>query len=397
VILAANVREAAASLHAARQRSLLTLTGIVIGIGSVIAMISVGLIVKSEALGQFRELGTEMLTVQKQYGGSRRAKARIRLQDALALPDETSSIAAAAPYIRSSGAFAHAGKNLGNGEILGVTGAFADLYRLDVSNGRFLSDLDFRRRFCVVGADVASSIRRQGGAERVVGESIRLDGRIHTVVGVLSRASTWGPMRQFDVNAAVLVPITTAQRSFADPEIRDIVARMRPGTHHLAAAAEVSEFFRGKAEGLQVRVQSAKQVIEQMQKQMQMFVLLLGAVGSISLIVGGIGVMNMMLVSVIERRREIGLRRALGARRADIQGQFLIESVMLSILGGVLGIAAGLGGTYAICWLTGWTFLFSPTTVALGVGVASAVGVMFGLWPARQASRLDPIAALRTE
>ena len=398
MILKANVKEAASSLYVAKQRSLLALIGIVIGIGSVIAMISVGTIVKVQALKQFQELGTEILTIRKGYGGGgsgRRGRAVIRLADARALPVELPSIVAAAPSIRSSGTFTHAGKKVGTGELLGVTGSFADLNKLPVATGRFISDFDFRRYFCVVGAEVARAVR-QAGAERVVGESIRLEGRVYTIVGTLRSTSGWG-MRQFDANRAAFVPITTAQRAFDEREIRDIVARMRPDADHLAVASEVRGFFRKKADGLSVEVESARRLIEQMQKQMRMFSLLLGAIGSISLIVGGIGVMNVMLVSVTERRREIGIRRALGARRGDIQSQFLIESIILSLLGGMLGVALGIGGSYGICRFTGWTFMTSPAAVALGVGVASAVGVVFGFWPARQAARLDPIAALRAE
>ena len=396
MILRGNVREAASSLYAAKQRSLLALIGIVIGIGSVIAMISVGTIVKVAALKQFQELGTEILTIRKGYGGEEGGRrAVIRLPDARALAEELSSIVAVAPSIRSGGTFTYSGKKVGTGELLGVTRSFANLNKLPVASGRFISDLDFRRYFCVVGAEIARAMR-QAGAERIVGESIRLEGRIYTIVGTLGSTTGWG-MRQFDANRAAFVPITTAERTFDEREIRDVIARMRPDADHLAVASEVREYFRSKADGLAVEVESARRLIEQMQKQMRMFALLLGAIGSISLIVGGIGVMNVMLVSVTERRREIGIRRALGARSGDIQSQFLIESVILSLLGGLFGVALGIGGSYGICRFSDWTFMISPTAVALGVGVASAVGVVFGFWPARQAARLDPIAALRAD
>ncbi len=366
-----------------------------IGIGSVIAMISVGMIVKQEALKQFQELGTEMLNIRKGYG-SGGGTAAIGLADAMALPEKTSTILASAPSIRSNGAFTYVGKDIQNGELLGVSESFADINKLPVNAGRFVSDLDFRRYFCVVGADIADAML-QAGARSVVGAPIKLQGRVYTVVGTLSRTSTWGPMRSFDPNRAAFIPITTAQRAFDRPEIRDIVARMRPDAHHLEATAEVQRYFIERADGLAVEVESARQIIEQMHKQMQLFTLLLGSVGSISLIVGGIGVMNVMLVSVTERRKEIGLRRALGARRRDIQSQFLIESVILSLIGGMFGVGLGVGCSYGICQFTGWSFMVSPEAVGLGVGVASAIGVVFGFWPAWQAARLDPIKALRAE
>ena len=269
---------------------------------------------------------------------------------------------------------------------------FADLYKLRLDEGRFISDLDGRRDWCVIGAQVAQAMRG-AGARRVVGERIKIEGRPYTIVGVL-RVSARG-QRPFDPNRAAFVPISTAQRLFGQPEIRRIVARMRPGIHYTVAGREVKAYLQRRARGLRVSVESARQLIEHMQKQAQLFTLLLGAVGSISLIVGGIGVMNVMLVSVTERRREIGIRRALGARRRDIQSQFLIEAVILSLVGGALGIGLGVGASWGICAYTGWTFQVSPTTMVLGVGVASGVGIFFGLYPAYQASRLDPIAALR--
>ena len=393
MILRSNLKEAARSLHATKQRTLLTLIGIVIGIGSVIAMISVGTIVKLEALKQFQELGTEILNIRKLRGGP---AAIIRLHDAVGLPAATASIEAAAPWLRGRADLVYAGKSIGGdrGEVLGVTAPFADLNRLRLSDGRFISDLDVRRYYCVIGADVAAAMRR-AGAKQLIGESLRVAERLYTVVGVL-HSSARG-RRPFRPNRAAFVPITTAQRAFDKAEIQRVVARMKPDVHHAVAVKEVQDYFRRQSRGLRVAVESAKQLIEHMQKQMQLFALLLGAVGSISLIVGGVGVMNVMLVSVSERRKEIGIRRALGAQRRTIQSQFLIESVILSLLGGVFGVGLGVGASYVICQFTGWSFLVSPAAMVLGVGVASGVGIFFGFYPAYQAARLDPIAALRSE
>ena len=396
MLLKANSKEAIGSLYAAKQRSLLALVGIVIGIGSVIAMISVGLIAKAEALRQFQELGTEIVNIYARPdrtgpggGGSGRM---LRLADAMGLAEETPSIDAAAPWIQRSGKFQYAGRRVGEGDFLGIGAAFADLNKLILDEGRFISDLDGHRDWCVIGAQIAQAMRG-AGARQIVGERIKLEGRLYTIVGVL-RSMERG-QRSFDPNRTAFVPISNAQRLFGQPEIRRIIARMQPGAHYTVAGQEVKAYLHRKARGLRVTVESAKELIKQMQKQAQLFTLLLGAVGSISLIVGGIGVMNVMLVSVTERRREIGIRRALGARRRDIQSQFLIEAVILSLVGGALGIGVGVGASWGLCTYTGWTFLVSPMTMVLGVGVASGVGIFFGLYPAYQASRLDPIAALR--
>jgi putative ABC transport system permease protein len=176
-----------------------------------------------------------------------------------------------------------------------------------------------------------------------------------------------------------------------------MIARTGPGVHYSDAEREILDYLGKQTRTPEWKVFSAEELIERMEKQMRLFTLLLGAVGSISLIVGGVGVMNIMLVSVSERRKEIGIRRALGARRGDIQSQFLIESVILSLLGGIIGIALGVTSSYVIASFSKWQFLISYAAILLGFGVSSAVGVFFGFYPARQASRLDPITALRTE
>lgn len=390
--LNANLKEALVSLYAAKQRSLLAMIGIVIGIGSVIAMVSLGVIAKHQALEQFKELGTEFLSISVR-GSASGSGPRIRLADAVGLLEGTSSIVGVAPWTQGQGQAVFAGKKIADASILGVTGSFAALNKLSIEQGRFISDLDFRRYYCVVGARIASDLRR-AGAKRLVGESVRLKDRVCTVVGVLRGAQRWG-MQSVDADTSILIPLSTARRMFPGRGIRKIAARMRPDAHHTAAEAEVRSYFRRKVPGVRTRVTSAQKVIEQMQRQMQTFALLLAAIGSISLIVGGVGVMNVMLVSVTERRREIGIRRALGARRFDIQSQFLTESVVLSLIGGVFGIALGVGSTWAFCRFSGWAFLVDPTAVATGFVVACCVGVFFGLQPAIQAARLDPIAALR--
>lgn len=391
--LKANVKEAVVSLYAAKQRSFLALIGIVIGIGSVIAMLSVGTVAKHLSLERFRELGTDFLTIRVRDGGAGTATG-IQLADAVGLPQGTSSIYGSAPWTLGQAAIVYAGKKIADASVLGVTGSFLEMNRLRLAEGRAISDLDFRRTYCVVGAQVARALHR-AGAQPAVGESIRLVDRICTVVGALHATPRLG-IQPFEADRAVLIPISTAQRLFPQAGVNQLVARMKPEVHHTAASAEVQEYFRRKAPRAVVTVQSAQRLIEQMQRQTQTFSLLLAAIGSISLIVGGVGVMNVMLVSVTERRKEIGIRRALGARRFDIQSQFLTESVVLSLIGGVFGIGVGVGGTWLFCRFSGWQFLVDPTAAVLGFVVACFVGVFFGLQPAHHAARLDPIAALRS-
>ena len=382
------------SLLGSKQRSLLALTGIMIGIGSVIAMISAGTIVKNESIKQFRRLGTDILTIQnvsEESKARRGSAATIGLADALDLAT-IPSINASAPYMSSAGKAVVSVKTTASVYVVGVTAAFGELAKLEVEEGRFISDLDHRRYFCVIGSEIAATMRA-AGEMRVIGKTLKIDDNVYTIVGVL-RSGLRGP-REFTISRAVLIPISTAQRVLGYSDIRRIVARTNPNTHYLAAMDRVRSYFHRKSRDLVLRVESPKTLIEQMHKQMRLFTVLLGAVGGISLLVGGIGVMNVMLISITERRLEIGIRRALGARRRDIQWQFLIESIILSLLGGVFGIVLGIGTSYVICQFTNWTFLVPAISIVLGVGMASAVGLFFGYYPAWRAARLDPIAALR--
>lgn len=391
-MLRANVREAVHSLVAAGQRTVLGIVGIVIGIASIIAMISMGLIAKAEALKEFEALGTDVFLVRPVSSGG--ALGSIPFRRATELATEVPSIVQASPRLTATEPLAFAGKKIGRSQINGVTSSFAAILKLEIDEGRFISELDGRSYYCAVGADVAKAMRR-AGAKQIAGEAIKLGEHRYTVVGVLARKPESDALSiDVNVNRSVFVPIGNAQRVFSDRRIRAVVARSHPGVHYTVATRQIQSHFARGGSGLKVAVDSATALIVQMEKQMQLLTLLLGTIGSIALIVGGIGVMNVMIASVAERKREIGLRRALGARRRDIQSQFLVEAVVLCLLGGILGTAVGIGGTYAACHFVGWEFSISGLSILLGIGVASAVGVFFGFQPAYQAARLDPITAL---
>lgn len=396
-VLAANAREAVSSLRRARLRTILGLIGIMIGISSVIAMVSLGEIAREQARKEFEALGTDVILIRTAPQFMNPDAAEISLKDATELAAAVPSIAEAAPRIQSHGESWHAGKQVGRGNIQGVTEPFAAVNRLSLREGRFISDLDVDRSFCVIGASIADKMR-QNGETQPIGQIIEVNGLLFTVVGVLNHTTeNYALPIQVEANNAVFVPITTARRAIVPANIDIVIARSRAGIHHTAAVADVQSFFRDRSPQVSLDILSAKELIAQMEAQMGIFTLLLGAVGSISLIVGGIGIMNIMLVSVAERRREIAIRRALGAQREDIQSQFLIESLILTMAGGVLGILLGLMVTWGICQFTGWNFLISGVSVTSGLSTAVAVGLFFGFQPARQASRLDPIAGLQDE
>ena len=396
-LLRTNAREGLRSLYGAKLRSSLALVGIVIGVGSVITMISMAEIARATARAEFEALGTDIFTIENALGASVTPGRSIVLADALRLSDAVETIVDAAPRIGLHDTFLHGGRQVGRGAAHGVTASFARLNRLKLEEGRFISDLDRRRYFCVVGAGVADAMRR-AGARRLVGESIAMMGRLFTVVGVLHEvAESYSLPFQVQADTSVFIPISTAHWIRPKTGIDVIVARAPTDTHYSRVERDVREWFRGRSMHLELEITSATQLIEQMESQMRIMTLLLAAIGSVSLIVGGIGVMNIMLVSVTERRREIGVRRALGARRRDVQNQFLVESVMLTAFGGVLGVAVGTGGTWVICQFTEWDFFVSTGAALSGIGVSSVVGIVFGFQPASQASRVDPIVALQGE
>ncbi|MBG0775718.1 MAG: ABC transporter permease [Desulfovibrionaceae bacterium] len=396
--IGANFKEAVTSLYGSKQRTILALLGIVIGIGSVIAMVSIGTIVQEEALRQFMDMGTDILSLRKEYQGGdsgfgmRTTSAELTLELVNDIPTYCSQVATVAPYTSEYGTMKHEGKKESI-PALGITPTFPDLNKLHLKQGRYLTDLDKNEYFCVIGEKVEGLLRSYGVTE-LVGAQLYFKDKLFTVVGVIDKVNM-GTMRPYETNEGILIPFSTLTRLTGKKTVQSAIARMTPSGDHMLATRQITNYVRMKNPKLSVRVRSAEEIIAQMQKQMQLFTLLLGAIGSISLIVGGVGVMNVMLVSVAERKKEIGIRRALGARQGDIQGQFIIESLTLCLVGGLLGIGLGVGASYIISRFSDWQFMVSYSAIVLGVGVSAGVGLFFGYYPARQASRLNPIDALR--
>lgn len=397
-VLLPATKEALASLYATKQRTLLALLGIVIGISSVIAMITVGKIVEAEALKQFQELGTDFVTVEKAFGApsSRGAMANrgLPLAVALRMAQEMPEVSRSAPMAIGSGKIAFGGQTW-DSNLVGAMQDFAPVNRLSVAAGRFVSDLDQHAYFCVIGDETAQKMA-QAGTASPVGSRIKLNGLLFTVIGVLPRMPEGG-MRPFDPNRSIIIPLSTALRIIDHASVDRVLVRLHPAANPREAPARITGYFKQRAPEFEIAVRTAEELIAQMEKQMRIFTLMLGAIGSISLIVGGVGVMNVMLVSVTERKNEIGVRRAFGAQRTDIQMQFLVEALMLCALGGVLGAGGGAGSAYIIAKYSHWTFFMPKIALVLGVLVSCAIGLFFGFYPAFQASRLKIIQALRNE
>ena len=386
-----NLVEACAGLLGAKQRSALALVGILMGVASVSAMISLSGIAREEAARQFQELGTDIATVALRTRDRRAGRVGLTLPDAediVTLP----AIAEAAPYVVDNVPVVLEGKTSLKGKMIGATDALADLSRLTLAQGRFVSALDAGRYYCTIGSEIAEALRplAPGG---VIGATIRVRQAIFTVVGELAPAGRG--QRPFDPDEVVFVPVETVSRISPDARLRDIQVRLSPQTHHSEARRQVEDWSAIRVPSARVRVRSPEELIEQMHRQRRLYTLLLGAVGAISLLVGGIGVMNVMLVALSERTVEIGVRRALGARRRDIQAQFLTEALILALIGGLFGVLAGMAATYGICRFTGWQYSLSVGGTLLGAAVAGGAGVFFGLYPAHQAARLNPVNALK--
>jgi putative ABC transport system permease protein len=388
--------EALRSLWCFKQRAVLAIVGIIIGIGSVITIVSLGTIGQEEVMKQFREMGTDILTFTKgnETKTRRGSKIGLRLADSLNLPGHCPDVINTAPYTRLYGTLKFEGKRM---EIpaLGVTESFKNINKLTLTAGRFISDLDLFMYYCVIGEEVLKKLQKSGVTD-FVGTKVVYKDRIFTIVGVVAGVSE-NKIRPGDINRGILIPVTTAMRISNNHEIEKVIATLKPKGDERAAISQIQRYYKIVAEDLAVQVQTAEELIRQMQKQMRMFTLLLGLIGSISMIVGGVGVMNVMLVSVSERKKEIGLRRALGAQQKDIQSQFLTESVILCFVGGIVGIMIGIGASYIVSRFFGWSFLVSNLAVLLGVTVSFIAGIFFGFYPARQASRLNPVDALRVE
>ena len=310
----------------------------------------------------------------------------------MAIPSKCSGVKSVAPYAISYDTLKFEKKKF-SVLALGVTNSFLPINKLTLEQGRFIHDLDEYMFFCVLGQGFAKKLKALG-ARKLVGQRVLFKEKYFTVVGVLNEAAMGG-MRPYEINPGIMMPVSTLQRIFPDSKIQNIMARTASAKHNSLAGRQVKNYFQTLYK-LGVDVRNAEELIAQMQKQMRLYTLLLGAIGSISLIVGGIGVMNVMLVSVSERTREIGIRRALGARQGDIQLQFLIESVILCIIGGMIGIGIGVGASWIISYYAKWQFAVSYESIMLGVAVSVTVGIFFGFYPARQAAKLSPIMALRS-
>lgn len=393
------------SLTANKLRTFLTMLGVIIGVTSVIALVSIGMGLQKNMMDSLSRLGSNMLIVMpgsSNRGGPRGAAGSITTltyDDAEAIKTKIKDIAHVSPTVRTSSQVVYGHENW-NSSITGVVPEYVTIQSLELTSGLFFSehDVDVRNRVSVIGATVAANLF---GSVNPVGKKIRIGNAPYTVIGVLkSKGSSGGGQDQDDV---VLIPLTTAQERLIGithvqsinvqvtdsdkmDEVQSNIEKLLRQRHRIRAGAE-DDF----------NVRNLTDVMETMSSMSTMITLFLGAIAGISLLVGGVGIMNITLASVTERTREIGIRKAIGATYSNIMLQFLIESTMISVIGGIIGIFIGVGTAQLISRFADFKTVISVESIVISFGFALFVGIFFGLLPARKAARLDPIDALRYE
>jgi putative ABC transport system permease protein len=359
-------------------RSLLMMLGVTIGVAAVIALIAAGNGASAQVAARIENLGANLLFVNPGPGTQ------------LTVAD----IRAAMPVISSSGPLVYGGQTE-SVPISGVTQLWVGLRDAPVASGRFISAQDVREAAFVmdVGSNVASTVF---GGLNPLGRQVRLAGDTFTVIGVMApKGAAYGQ----DQDDVVFIPVTTAELLLETTEISAIDAQATSAASAGVAADELQRYYtylyQGNPQAVQVSSEDA--LLSTVEGNRRTFTFLLGGTAAISLLVGGIGIMNIMLVSVSERTREIGLRKAVGAKFRDILLQFLAEAVVLSGLGGLVGVALGVSGSGAVAHLAGWKDVIVPVSVVAAFAFSLAVGILFGAYPAARAAGLDPIEALRRD
>ena len=391
-------------------RSFLTILGIVIGVAAVIALMSIGRGAQTEILSRIESMGSDLITLSPgapTFGGVRGATGGVRTltqEDAAAISEQVAHINVVSPTYSTSLQVVVGGENM-NSQVTGVPPEYPDIQDLEIAYGAFFSDYEYQRgaKVVVLGSEVKETLF---GDADPIGQQIRMGTNIVRVIGVLeSKARMMGS----SPDDAILIPLTAMQHMVAQPRtsqgdriVSSILLTVSDEEQTEYVVDEITSLLRDRHRlGPNVdddfRIMSVQEIADTISEATGTMTLLLGAIAAISLLVGGIGVMNIMLVSVLERTREIGIRKALGARERDIWSQFLIEAAFLSFAGGIIGVILGWAIAYFVNSSGIMTTVVSADIVLLAVSVSVGIGLFFGFYPAWHASRLNPIDALRSE
>jgi putative ABC transport system permease protein len=410
VNILASARIAVRALRVNKLRSALTMLGIVIGVGAVIAMVAVGSGAQARVAEQIQSLGANVIIIWPgtvNQGGVRLgagAQATLSEDDAWAIQRDIQLVQVVAPYVRGNAQVVYSNLNWATG-ILGVTPEYFPARDWEVISGRQLTqeEVDGASKVALVGQTVA---RNLFGDDDPLGQVIRIKKVPFTIIGLMDRKgqNTWGQ----DQDDQILIPLSTARTKVLGGNqvkgraVGAISIKVREAALMKEAEQEIRELIRQRHriqpfQDDDFNLRNLSEVLESQEAASRVLTTLLAAIASVSLLVGGIGIMNIMLVSVTERTREIGLRMAVGARGRDILTQFLVEAVTLSLIGGAIGVGFGLLASHAIAYFAEWRTLLQVEAILLAFSFSAAVGIFFGFYPARKAAGLNPIDALRYE
>ena len=394
------------ALRANKLRSLLTMLGIVIGVAAVIAVVALGAGAQTAVNARISSLGTTLLTVmpgQQRGGGgiSFDQGMRLTIADAKAIEEKATTLNAVQPEINSRLQVQYLNQNAST-NVVGTTANYLQVRKYELAAGRMFTpqEDEGRQRYAVLGQTVVTNLGVRS-PDAIIGEPIRIKGLQFIVLGILKSKGQSSPFG--DPDDQILVPLTTGRfRLFGNDRVRSISVLAQTEEKIPEAMADVQRILRrqhrltqAKPDDFQIRSQA--DFLNTLGETTAVFTYLLSGIAAVSLLVGGIGIMNIMLVSVTERTREIGIRKALGATKFNILLQFLIEAVVLCLLGGLVGAAVGSGGAMAMSAFAQWNTQISPSSIVMAFVFSAVVGVLFGVWPARRAASLDPIVALRYE
>jgi putative ABC transport system permease protein len=385
-------------------RSVLTTLGIIIGVGAVITMVALGAGAQKAVEEQIESIGPNVLQIYPSQSFSRgiasQSRVSLTTDDATALRQDATLLEAVVPELTGSMQAKFGGTNI-NTSISGVSANFPEVKRYKLAFGRSFTEGDdqARQRYAVVAAEIPSMLN--ANAQALIGQTIMIRGISFEIIGVLRPKGASNSWQNPD--EIIFIPLNTARyRVFGSDRLRAISVEGRAGVPIEQVMVDIERVLRREHKirpGMEndFSIRGSQEVLATQEATTQIFTSLLASIAAVSLVVGGIGIMNIMLVTVTERTREIGVRKALGATKVNIMFQFLVESLVLCLVGGAIGVGLGTWVTGVLAKNNGWNALVSPESVLIAFGTSAAIGLIFGLWPAYRAARLDPIVALRYE
>ena len=401
MMLGETVAVAFQSIRANKMRSLLTMLGIVIGVGAVITMVALGSGAQKAVSDRINSLGANLLNIypgQMSFRGvASDQRVSLTIDDAEALQQDATLLSAVVPELSRNQQVKYGNQNL-NVSIVGTTANYTAVRNYQLPYGRMFTTGDDagRQRYAVLGSQVPEMLGANPAA--MIGQTVLVRGIPFEIIGILSEKGSQGFQNP---DEQILIPLQTARfRVFGTDRLRTIAVQVRDGVPLEQGMVDLERVLRREHKirpggDNDFSVRNSREFLATQQAATQILTALLASIAAVSLVVGGIGIMNIMLVSVTERTREIGVRKALGATRTNILLQFLIEALVLCITGGTIGILLGVGAAVGLSKLLHWNTLISPASIAIAFGFSAGVGLFFGIWPARKAASLDPIVALR--